>query len=213
MQSLKEKLEIVEEYHEKMCSVYLIEQRRIRDYKDVLELYRKSIPIIDDACEGKTDLVEEVNKVQKIVMEKHEGFLNFWKPYRNLDQDYNREIEDLEKRLNYETKNIKTGGNKAKSIAKYVGNELLSYPIGAFGAGASFMVSLIPFLALEKHTSFTIPDLIAYGLMGASLIVGGWVKWRFTPQVKNKKSRESEMAKLKEDAEFIQSIIEEVYPE
>lgn len=213
MKNLKERLETVETYHEDFNNIFpKTEQRKLRDYKHIIEDFRKSNPLLDDICEGKTTLIEEVDKLEELTNEKYGGFKNFWKPYRDLDAEYNKKIEDLESILGYETQKLKTGGDKTIEIAKYVGHELITYPLGAIGSIVTLVVSCMPFVVLDQHTSYTTPDSVVYGVMAFSLAVGCAVKWYNTPQVANRRARKQDIKELRKRAKPIQAIIDEVYP-
>lgn len=207
MENLKEKLNAVQDYYKVEGIFPDAKQRKLRDYKDILEEHSPTSHLINDAYKGKINLVDEVNKLwEEAVTKKYKGFLNFWKPHRALDLEFNRQIEDFEKALSYESKNMKTGGNKPKQIAGYIEKELLS-DIILFGClGLSIGIAI--------HPMGEAPDALLNMIKWTDVIglscIGPLAKYKISPQMKNRRLRKEDFRNMKKNAEFIQSIIDEV---
>lgn len=152
-------------------------------------------------------MVEEVDKLWAVVTEKYKGFLNFWKPYRFLDSEFNRRIEDLEKAVDYESKKMKTGGNKAKQIAGYIGNEMLSDVVLSVCLGISLFTTT---LIINSDVNSSFPLFLKGGCFTAYFGTGSFAKYHLMPQIKNRELKKKDYQKMKASAKFIQSIIEEV---
>lgn len=200
---LRTSLERIEAYYE-LSPLKEVEQRRLNDYKEVLEEFRKSSPLVDAACEGKTTLTQEVEHLEALTNEKYGGFFKFWKPYSALDEAYNAKIQSLETTLGIETQSMRTGRNRALAVAEYIGREIMSDALLA-------AVWVVCYKALTIPPKIDASPILMYVMIGAVAFSGLIFKGDMSPQFRNRNRRNKSLLLMREDAEFLEGIIEQVY--